>query len=448
MSSPGDGRPRRSFDNLGRFLVRGTLGTLMLQGLTVVLSLGTSVVMARLLGAGGFGAYAYALTWANLLTALATLGLGQVVAREVAVALSEGRWSTIRSLSGFSARATLAAAVVVMGATGVGIWLATGHLEASLIGPLVVSVPLIFLNSQTWMLRFRLIGLRRVVLAQWAESVVRPGVFLLAVAALWFGIEGVLDPRAAMGMQVFAAGVALVGMGMMARRVTPAEVASASLEPPQTSAWMRSAFPLLFLMLANTVSSEASVLVMGSMLEEADVGVFRMAERLTLLLSYTLLALNRAFSPVAASLYAENDLRRLEVTSIRVARIALLVSLPLYIGLVLFGESILDLVSTDFGGGSELLWILGLGQLANVTAGPVGVVLVMSRHESDTAWALCVTALTTVLLNLVGIHYFGVVGAAWATAAGQLLWNSLLLVAVYRRLGLVVGALSWRWLRP
>src|SRR3970040_1639846 len=90
-------------------LIRGSTGTLALNALSYLLIFGTSVVLARLLGAGGYGAYAYSVSWAMLLTVPAGLGLSRVTLRSVASYEAAQQWTLIRGHIIWSDAVTLAA---------------------------------------------------------------------------------------------------------------------------------------------------------------------------------------------------------------------------------------------------------------------------------------------------------------------------------------------------
>ena len=108
----------------------------------------------------------------------------------------------------------------------------------------------------------------------------------------------------------------------------------------------------------------------------------------------------------------------------------------------------MGLFGQEFVSGSPALIILSGAQLVNAAAGSVGLTLMMTGHERSTAYGLFVSAVVNVVLNAVLIPQFGVVGAAVATATSTILWNVLLIIEVYRKLGIdstAFGAgLRWR----
>jgi O-antigen/teichoic acid export membrane protein len=88
----------------------------------------------------------------------------------------------------------------------------------------------------------------------------------------------------------------------------------------------------------------------------------------------------------------------------------------------------------EFERGSTALSILLVGQVVNVAAGPVGVLLTMTGHEKRVAAAVGASACCNLLLNLLLIPRFGIEGAAVASAVSLILWNAAMLLWSLRRL--------------
>jgi O-antigen/teichoic acid export membrane protein len=74
--------------------------------------------------------------------------------------------------------------------------------------------------------------------------------------------------------------------------------------------------------------------------------------------------------------------------------------------------------------------------MANVATGSVGVLLVMTGHQRDAALGTAAGAGLNVLLAVALIPPLGVLGAAIAAAASNVVSNGLLVIAVRRKLRL------------
>ena len=83
--------------DLRRLLVSAS-ATGVLQVVSLVLGFATAVLLARFLGAEGYGRYVVALTWANLLMIPAILGLNVFLVRGIAVYQVKEMWSLMKGL--------------------------------------------------------------------------------------------------------------------------------------------------------------------------------------------------------------------------------------------------------------------------------------------------------------------------------------------------------------
>jgi O-antigen/teichoic acid export membrane protein len=114
---------------------------------------------------------------------------------------------------------------------------------------------------------------------------------------------------------------------------------------------------------------------------------------------------------------------------------------------MLMGDSLLSIFGPEFTGGRTSLMILALAQLFNVAAGSAGVALTMTGHERDAAVAIGIGSTMNIILNWLLIPVYAVNGAAMATAASMILWNTLLVLSVRRRMNIsttVFGLLARR----
>ncbi|MEO0985183.1 MAG: polysaccharide biosynthesis C-terminal domain-containing protein [Cyanobacteria bacterium J06639_14] len=104
-------------------------------------------------------------------------------------------------------------------------------------------------------------------------------------------------------------------------------------------------------------------------------------------------------------------------------------------GLIYFAQPVLQLFGPEFIAAKGSLIVLILGQLVNVGAGSVGYLMTMTGYQNQSALVMVVSALANVILNLMGIHFFGIIGAAIATALSMAMWNIWLYSLVVQKLG-------------
>lgn len=163
------------------------MGSFGLQVAEAGLGFLTSLVLARLLGAAEYGAYAFAIAFAAFITIPAVLGYDTLSMKQSAALGASQAWSRLRAFVKGARKSVLVFSLVVMATSFlfmslVQTSLAPGLQQATLIA--LIAVPIVALSRlHEGLLR----GIGHVVLAQVPDKAFRPGLFfLLALAAPWY----------------------------------------------------------------------------------------------------------------------------------------------------------------------------------------------------------------------------------------------------------------------
>lgn len=185
------------------------------------------------------------------------------------------------------------------------------------------------------------------------------------------------------------------------------------------------------------INRQADILLLGLFVEPEQVGIYRIAVQGSLLVSFGLEAVNKVVAPHFTRLYNQGNYHQLQRLATASARGALAVALPATVIFALFGDWILwSAVGAEYVGGMVPLAILALGQMVNAGMGSVGLLLNMTDHEAVVTRTLVLVVVLNIAANLVLIPFWGMIGAATATAATFTVWNSLLAGSLKKRLGL------------
>jgi len=426
-------------DTLRVHLIRGASGTFALKIASTGLVLITSLFLARILWVKGYGAYIYAISWINLLSVLAVMGLPTLLIREVARYKTQKDWSLLRGILRWSDQVVLIVSLgLIFLAAGI-VWLLGEHLEPQMAISLWIAMLILPFLAFVSLRQGAVQGLGYVIATQLPQMLILPILFLILVGGLHFAFD--LNASSAVGMRALAAMIAfLVGAGLL-KKYAPSSVKEA-LPDYHTRKWLRSMLPLLFVSTAGTINDHISIIMVGSMLGSEATGIFDVARRGAMLVSFILMAVNMPLAPTVARLYARGEKEYLQRVVTKSARVALFGSLPIALGLIIFGRWVLLIFGREFMGGSAVLVILCLGQLVNAGMGSVGLLLNMTGHERDTARASGIAATVNVILNAILIPKWNLEGAAIATSSSMILWNVLLAIRVYRRLGINSTALG------
>lgn len=407
IPSPGIHVARHSTNSgLRRALVRGAGMAFLLQVLGLLLTYALHVVLARWLGAGGYGRYAYILSWATVFATIAALGLPLVALRFASQHMAAHRWGALRGLlRGTRTLVALGGAVVF----AIGAALAIGTASEPLVWVAgLACVPLLAqlaLGSET----ARAMGSVAASLAP--PRVFRPFLTLVAFAVVWRQITG---PTAALAATAGALFFVILLQWTWIRILLP-EGANRSEPVYRTRLWLKVGFPLMIAAGISLLLTQLDLLLVGLLLDERSTGLYSAAARTAGILPFVLYAFNTAAAPDFASLHEQGDHRELQALAYRVVRFAFWPSLAL--GLVLSASAglILALFGDPFVGARGVVVLLATGYVFSAGVGSVGYLLNLTGHEQHNARTLILAVGMNVVLNLLLIPLLGIHGASLAT---------------------------------
>lgn len=424
-------------------LFRGGAGSLAVKLAHTILTFTVSVVLARALGANGFGTYSFVYALVMTIAIPAQFGLPALVMRETAKLHVSERWDTILGLWRWGNKvAGLLSLVLALLAGGIACLFAarlTGIQLTTFLWGLIL-IPMVVLGD---IRGAALRGLRHVVAGQLPEFIIRPGTLLLLVVGgmlLW--PDQPLTPARAMVMHVFAGALAFVAGAWFLRLAQPTQITNC--EPTSHNGqWLAAVLPLALVSGMQVINRYMDILMLGLFTNVNDVGVYRVVVQGAMLVVFGLQAVNMVVGPHFARLHSLKDMVQLQRVVTKSAQISFLMAFPVVAVFVLWGDEILGAVfGAEFARGHIPLAILAIGQLFHAAMGSVGYLLNMTGHERDTARGVTIGAGCNVILNLILIPSFGMNGAALATVLTLLIWNLVLRNAVQRRLG-IKGGFGW-----
>lgn len=105
---------------------------------------------------------------------------------------------------------------------------------------------------------------------------------------------------------------------------------------------------------------------------------------------------------------------------------------------LVLGEPMLVLFGPGFEAGYPLLFLLVLGVVARAAVGPCESLLTMSGNQNICAMVYALTLVVNIGLSMVLIPYFGLWGAATATAVSMAFEATALSFTAWRKLGIAM----------
>jgi O-antigen/teichoic acid export membrane protein len=419
-------------DEAAYSLARGAGGLFLTRILGTGLALATQVMLARTLGAAHYGEYVVAWGWVMLFAVASTAGHATAALRFISQYLGAEDWPRLRgylmvAMASVAIASTAFALLVVGTSHASPLWAASPMTELLAIGALVIPIQAALLVASS-VIR----GLRAVVASQIPLSLVQPlALMIMAATALVLRVD--TSGSVAMIWAAIAALIALVVSLRIAMFLLPAAVhARPALR--ETGEWTRVAFPLFLITVLNMVLQRADVLIVGARLGSEPAAVYAAANRLSLLVSFGLTAVNAWVAPTIADLHARGERAALQRTVHVAARAIGALTVPLAVGTALTAGPLLEVFGSGFEAGRASLWILCIGQIVNALLGPVGFLMTMTGNQSDAARILFVAAILNVSLCVFLIPRLGIEGAAVGTSSAQILWNVWMSLVVWKRL--------------
>ena len=403
----------------GISLGRGTTLLLMSRAAGFVLTLGNSVILARVLGAELLGEYAYAMGLAALFGLFPNMGISTVVTRAVAQDPVEGS-----GVFGAALRAQVLLAGLVLSAVPAFAALLPGQ-----------PVPLIYvglaaaqlaLGTLSWPYLAVLGGRARydsLAKAELASGVVGTTVLLVA-AALDGGV------RAFLMAHVLAAGIAV----LIARQAAAPFLTAGCTQTMTLRTIFRQGAPFGAGAAVQSLYTRLDILLLGQMASTVALGLYSAAYKPINMAVYFGGTIAGALFPLMVQ--APNGLTPESFTRVMRGLGAAAPAMALiFTGLA--GPLLQVLYGSEFTPAAPILIVLAWSAAANWLYAPLGVALQARGREHWWLAGLGGGLVVNLLGNLWGIPHWGAVGAAMATLVSEVALLGFATVLILREVPLL-----------
>ncbi|USE68114.1 hypothetical protein CTT31_02820 [Pseudoalteromonas maricaloris] len=198
--------------------------------------------------------------------------------------------------------------------------------------------------------------------------------------------------------------------------------------------WISARPNWVIMMMSQAVQWFAPIMV-GVFLISEQVAFFSVAQRIALLTSFVLMAVNLVVAPKFSAFNSKGDLEGIRKTALFSVRLLVVSAFPIVLVMLLFPEFLMGLFGEEFKQGAAILQILVLGQAVNVVTGSVGFLLQMTGHERDMRLVTLISGFGVLISVPIFTKLYGAIGAAIATSFFISLQNLLAVYFVKKRLG-------------
>jgi O-antigen/teichoic acid export membrane protein len=427
-------------DALSRRLARGSIVAFAIHVCGAGLTYCSQLLIARAIGADGFGIYAYVFASMTMLAYLAVLGFDVSLLRFIPDYQAHGDWPLLRGVIRYAERwaAVAGLAVAVAGVAVVEVW---GQARPpALTNTFLAGFALVPILALLWVRGAVVRAFGGVATALAPDRIVRDGLLLGMVGLAAFGLGWRIDAPAAMLGTLLSA---LVGLGLVSlarRRRMPHAAAEA---PPATAGriWAATALPLVVIGVAGVAVNRTGVMLLGWAGQTTDAGVYAMAFNVAFLVVLPRTAVNALFAPAIAGLFAQRDMAGFQALATKTSVWTLLGAACLALPLALLADPLMRWFGRGFSAGVPALRLLLLGQVIAAGAGSQLFLLTMTGHERSAAVLMLANAVVNAAVCAVLIYYFGLTGAAVGATSSIVLWSAAMALLIKRLLRVTAGAL-------
>ena len=424
-------------------LARG--GALNLLGVLFAAAAGVLlyVVLGRLLGAAGSGAFLVTIAIFQILAVAGTLGADTGLIRETSRALSLNRSKEIRPILAVGLLPVAALGVVF----GIAVWVGAdtlagafggGESEADIADYLRVLAPIVPITS----LYLAVLGATRgfstmvptAIIDRFGRAGSQPILVWIAIAA---GAGASLTALAWASPYVVGLGAGLIWLELLRRRRRQRRGETSktvrSLRRITKDFWSFT-LPRSLAAIFRIGVQWIDIVIVGAIMSPRDAGIYAVSTRLLQLGLFVAASIGQVAQPMFSSLLAEGHHQRTSTVYQTATGWLVAITWPQYLAIAIFAPLLLGIFGPEFTEGSTVVVILAGSAMLGAAAGPVDMLLLMAGKSTWSLGNTAVTLGTNVALNLILIPQFGIEGAALAWAASRIVANALPLFQVGRYL--------------
>jgi O-antigen/teichoic acid export membrane protein len=387
------------------------------------------IIVARSLGADGYGLYTLGVATSIALASFARLGLSEGLVRFLPAALRERdearAWGILQVGLAIPGLVGLGLGMILFGLAN---FLAENLFHEPAAAPILrwisISIPLIAIGR---VLVAATRGFKRMQYETYANGIafnlsrISLTVLLLGVG---LGVPGALAAYAL--AWVVTGGLLFYFLNRLFSLKRPLRAAQRNVRE-----MLSFSAPVCLTQVITQLGGELELLLLGMLGTMASVGVYSAALRVQVVGAMFLMAADMVAKPIISDLHHQGETTQLGRLYQTLTRWSLSFVLPYFLTAVLFARPILAIFGKEFEAGMWVLTIVSLGTLVNAGTGICNAMIIMTGHSKLTFLNSAGTVILNLILNLILIPVWGLVGAAVATALAMVIVNVARLLQVY-----------------
>lgn len=398
----------------------------------MLFAFGGRVLMARFFSQSEYGIFSLALVILNIAVVISMVGIGGGSTRQIAYYRGKDDMAKVQAVISSSPQIALIASVLL----SLVLFFTSGVISAQIFHEPGLALPLkIFSIAIPFFVLIHILGslfrgFDKVEPSAYFRDILRNGLFpLLLLPVILFSLSFLA------GIYAFLASVILTGLAFTVYTLKKAPLTPKRCSPvnPMAKELLLFSLPLLGVAMLGTVIMWTDTLMLGYFKTPEVVGLYNSALPLAQLIPIALTSMGFIYIPVISQLYSQKLIGEIKRTYQVLTKWIFSISLPLFLLLFLFPETIL---SFFFGAGyaeaAVALRILSLGLVFHAFLGANGMTLLVMGKTRLLMWASLLAAGLNIILNIVLIPQWSITGAAIASLVSHFASNIFCSVKLYQ----------------
>jgi len=391
------------------------------------------ILLARVLGAGGYGSYSLGYGLAMIGSQLSMLGLPSAIVRFVALYKGAGDMELVKG----TLRSAFVISTLSSIAAGGLLFLFSGSVSEMFDMPELVNVLKVFAFAFPFYVITRMAGnaaraFQAIEYEAAVTNICRPlanVVIVSIVFLLGFRLLG-----AVYGFLISSAISAFFGLYLL-KRIFP-DIVSELKPSYEFRKLLRFSLPVLFVGFSYVILGQTDRIMLGYFKASKDLGIYSAASIISRQAGLVTYSFSCIFCPIISDLYNRNEFMELEKLYKTVTRWIVSLNLVILILFILFSKQIMGIFGSEFTSGWLVLVILSFAHLIGYSAGGplAGYVLPMSGKQDIELINATVMLISNIALNFWLIPRYGILGAAIATGLSMALIDIAKIVEVHKLL--------------
>jgi O-antigen/teichoic acid export membrane protein len=390
----------------------------------------SQILIARVLGVEAFGLYALGFAAVRICETLARLGLNMGGMRFVSIYKDESR-SKLKGVLISATGISLLNGILI----GIILYFSSDFIaqkifhKANLTEALqlfALSIPFV---SSMEVASSLLLGFHTTKYTVYARNFVQPVTYIFLIIFFYFNgfrLDGVIYAF------ILSHVVAFIVCILFLKKLFPEFLSKYVTTDYEFKNLISYSIPLLFVGFLHYFLSWTVILMLGFLGSTKDVGIYRAASQVTILMTVFISAVGSIYAPLVSEMFYEGEKKRIESIFKVTTRWIYIIVLPVSLILVFSSKGIMSIFGAKFiEKGASVLIILTIAQFVNCVTGGVGCTLIMTGKQKLELINSLGLVIVNIVLNLLLIPQYGIMGAAIATAASVISINILRLVEVY-----------------